>query len=302
MMYGLRKLVCLVTGAAVCAQAAADVPDNEPSSDNPYQAIVERNVFGLRPPPPPPGPEEAPKPPPPPLTLTGITTMLGKKLAFLKSAPQPGKPGQPPPTEQFYTLAEGQQDGDLLVMQIDENVQTVKVNYAGTVSTLDFINNGAKEKAAPVMAAAGQPGQPGGIPAPPMGVAPGASVPAQGNPSRLSLPNRPVRLPAPGAAVTTQGSSGNPSQYGAFGGNVSQTTDTGNYTRTTSRPRMTAEEQAILIEVERERTRNAVAAGQMPPLPPTPLTQAVQPQPAPVQTPVQQPRPRPRPGMPIPLQ
>src|SRR5947208_16694459 len=48
------------------------------ANPNPYQGIVDRNVFGLKPPPPPPAPPEPPKPPVN-ITLTGITTVLGKK-------------------------------------------------------------------------------------------------------------------------------------------------------------------------------------------------------------------------------
>lgn len=39
-----------------------------------------------------------------------------------------------------------------------------------------------------------------------------------------------------------------------------------------SRPQLTAEEQIILMEVERERTKDAVTKGEHPPLPPTELT------------------------------
>jgi hypothetical protein len=166
---------------------------------------------------------------------------------------------------------------------------------------LDFEKNGAKEKPGPVLAAAGQPG-PGrpGIPAPPMGSAPGAN-PAQGTPSRLSLPNRPVRLPAPGASVSGQAAGSSSSQAGAFGGNVVQASAVGiNTPSGRSRVGLSAEEQAILIEAERERTRAAVSAGTMPPLPPTPFTQPVQPEQTPTQTaPMQRPRPIVRPGMPL---
>lgn len=110
-------------------------------SSNPYQGITERNVFGLRPPPAEVAPE-LPKPPALKLTLTGITTILGDKRALLK-APASAGPGQPP-TEQYYMLREGQRDGDLEVLAIDEKAGTVRVNNAGTLATLNFNDNGPK--------------------------------------------------------------------------------------------------------------------------------------------------------------
>ena len=108
--------------------------------DNPYQEIVERNVFGLKAPPPPPS-IEAVKPPPK-LFLTGITTILGNKRALMK-AQAPAKPGQPP-AYQDYILSEGQQEGDIKVLAIDEKAGTVKVDSAGTIATLSFADNGVK--------------------------------------------------------------------------------------------------------------------------------------------------------------
>src|SRR5437660_1094780 len=94
---------------------------------NPYQGIVTRNVFGLREPLLPP---DRPAQPPPKITLTGITTILGYNLAFLK-AQKPGK-------EQALMLTEGQRDGDVQVLEIDEKAGRVTVNNFGTVMTLTF--------------------------------------------------------------------------------------------------------------------------------------------------------------------
>ena len=113
---------------------------------SPYQGIVERNVFGLKAPAPPPDPE-ANKPPPPKIFLTGITTILGNKRALMKLTP-PAKPGEPA-KEQSFTLGEGQRDGELEVLEIDEKAGTVKVNEFGTVMTLSFENNGVKAGPAP---------------------------------------------------------------------------------------------------------------------------------------------------------
>ena len=75
-------------------------------------------MFGLKPPPPPPTPE-ANKPPPPKITLQGITTFVGIKRVLFK-VQMPPKPGDPPKGEQSFILAEGQRDGDIEVLEIDD--------------------------------------------------------------------------------------------------------------------------------------------------------------------------------------
>src|SRR2546430_361414 len=86
------------------------------SSANPYQGIVDRNVFGLKPPPPPAAPPEAPKPPVN-ITLTGITTVLGKKRCFITvtTSPKPGAPAVPT----SMMLTEDQRDGEIEISHID---------------------------------------------------------------------------------------------------------------------------------------------------------------------------------------
>ena len=183
MKHGQKMLICTLAGVALCMSGKAVTGD---AVGNPYQGIVDRNVFGLKPPPPPPDPE-ANKPPPPKVFLTGITTILGNKRALLKMTP-PAKPGQPAKEESF-TLGEGQREGDIEVLEIDEKAGTVKVNNYGTVTTLDFDKDGVKVAGGPAPVAGGAPGRPPGF-AP----APAASpfMPAGGaNP----LP-RPMRLPA----------------------------------------------------------------------------------------------------------
>jgi hypothetical protein len=150
-------------------------------NENPYQGIVDRNVFGLRPPPPPPT-NEPPKPPIPAINLTGITTILGKKMAFMTiqlpaKAAEPGKPNGPT----SFTLTEGERDGDIEVISIDEVAGTVKVNDFGTITNVTF--GKLPPTTAPAMA-----GGPGGIPSPNPIVAPVAgsqrSIPGMGLPAR----------------------------------------------------------------------------------------------------------------------
>jgi hypothetical protein len=144
------------------ACTAAGVPSRD--GGNPYAKIPERNIFGLREVPPAVQPTtNEPAPALPKLYLTGITTILGNKRAFL-TVQYPTKPGQPA-KEEPLTLSEGQRDGAIEVLTVDEVGKKVRVNNSGTEMTLDFENNGAKPSTVAVNAAA--PGAPGaaGMPA-----------------------------------------------------------------------------------------------------------------------------------------
>jgi hypothetical protein len=83
------KLRTGVVGIFMLCAGAKAVLSPAALSDNPYQGIVDRNVFSLRSPPPPPPPPSN-DPPPPKLILTGITTILGgTPRALLKGTPPP---------------------------------------------------------------------------------------------------------------------------------------------------------------------------------------------------------------------
>ena len=142
---------------------------------------------------------EANKPPPPKIYLTGITTFGGVKRALLKfQAPvKPGeehKPG-PPKGEESYILAEGQREGDVEVLEIHDapGNEYVKVNDFGTVTNLNFEDNGVK-----VAAAAAAP-VPGPHPCPPDLPQICRDSPTLAPPYS---PARPMRMPGlPGAAA-----------------------------------------------------------------------------------------------------
>lgn len=278
-------LMCALVGTALVTPLRADEEDSTTATDtmdNPYQAIVDRNVFGLRPPPPPPTNEPV-KPPPSKLTLTGITTLLGRKLAFMETPPSAPKPGESPKGKNYFMMTEGQSEGDLEVLQIDERSGTVKVKYAGTVSTLDFTNNGAKAIASapmPVPMPGGAPGAPGGIPAPP------SLTPGGATPGTVPMPSRTLRLPTPTPTGMQSTASRGGYSYNQANPNLTVNTaggqvalplgasPTSNQAGVQQDPvrNMPAEHQFLMVEAERERTRNQVAAGLLPPLPPTPLT------------------------------
>jgi hypothetical protein len=240
-----RTLLCLSGAVALCASTQANTPD---SSSNPYQSIVDRNVFGLRPPPPPPSNEPV-RPPPPPIALTGITTILGKKLAFL-NVQVPGKPGEQGKGPQSYMLGVGEREGDIEVLDIDEKGGIVKVNDFGVVTNVPF----AKVPSTPTapVATAGIP-SPGGVPN--SGVNPlGQRI--------AGLPARPMRG-SPNALTTgnaaTPGSTASP---GLTGYSTAATTPQAN-----REIPMTAEEQIIMMEAQREhlKSKGDATAGLLPP-------------------------------------
>ncbi len=104
------------TAPAVVATAAVTAaPAANPSLDNPYAAIVARNIFGLVPPPPPPSPEETAEKNLPKITLTGIMSELDQSQALFKVGAKPGVGNK----EQFYTLSEGERQDDIEVVKID---------------------------------------------------------------------------------------------------------------------------------------------------------------------------------------
>jgi len=257
LFYALAGLVLCSSGNA----ATSDAPGN------PYQGIIDRNVFGLKSPPPPPDPE-ANKPPPPKVFLTGITTILGNKRALLKTTP-PAKPGEPA-KEQSFTLGEGQRDGEIEVLEIDEKAGTVKVNDYGTITTLDFEKNGVK-------VAAGvppPPGMPGAMPARPGGIVPGPAAnpfPPAGGANALP---RPMRLPtAAGAAASPAPGGGMP----VYGGGAPGIIPPGGTTTMQAQPQaqasqFTAEQQFLMVEAERARVQQQGLDRMLPPIPPTPLT------------------------------
>lgn len=266
-----QALLILTAGVMLCpSQSHAIIFTAErPGGGNfaaPYAAIPERNVFGLKPPPPPPDPEQN-KPQPPKITPTGITTILGKKMALFK-VQMPAKPPEPA-HEQSFILTEGEREGQIEVVEIDEKLGAIKFNNFGSVVSLTLEKDGAKLPASP--APAPVPGAPphavGYIPPPaPTAISSfspgGSSITTLGGGSGLkSIPNRQLRVPGGGMSGPAFGTPN-------YGG----TTAAQGQTAANQQPAISPEEQAILIEVERERTKVPVSKGLLPPLPPTELT------------------------------
>jgi hypothetical protein len=128
----------LLTMAALCPAITGSGAD---TLGNPYERIVRRNIFGLRSPAPA-QKVEAPATPLPNILLTGITTILGEKRAFLEITPLTRPPQ--PPKPQSCILTEGQREGDVQVLQIDAKSESVRILNTGVEITLTFEKNGRK--------------------------------------------------------------------------------------------------------------------------------------------------------------
>ena len=156
-----------MAGLLFCGEILAIAPDYAPDR---YKSIPEQNAFRLKSPPQiePPGPTNAPLAK---LILTGITTILDTKRALLKALPSVNAPGQQP-KEESMILTEGQREGNIEVLNIDEVAGSVRVNNSGTIMTLTFEKDGAKLQSPPPLPP-GAPGLPSALssnPAPTMTV------------------------------------------------------------------------------------------------------------------------------------
>jgi hypothetical protein len=61
---------------------------------------------------------------------------------LLKTPARPGKPGEPPTSDQFYILKKGERSGDIELVDVDLKTMTVQVSNAGTLEVLTFEKNG----------------------------------------------------------------------------------------------------------------------------------------------------------------
>jgi hypothetical protein len=182
MKRSLKTTVCLLGCFVLTARVRAVV--NETTQTNTYCIIAERNVFGLKPPTPPPAPAPVAPPPPANVRLTGITSILGDKRALflVQESPTRGKSQK----EESYILTEGQRQGVLEVLEINEQSGKVKIKNDGNVSVVTF--DTIKLPSAPV----GAPASPvEGVPVPPV---PNAAA-AQPVANQTALPGGILRRP-----------------------------------------------------------------------------------------------------------
>lgn len=258
----LLSLVALCAGGT---QVQAKISD---AAAERFEAIPRRNVFSLVPAEQPPAPATQPAALPK-ILLTGITTILGNKRALLKKAP-PSAAG-PGGKEESLFLTEGQREGEIEVLQIDEKAETVKVNNSGTVMTLTFQKE--EPKSAPAAPGAGAP----------PGVSAGFSVPANapagfgatnGSPHISPTNALPSRIPrvGPGMAVPGSPNAAFPSALSPTGrGPVPPASLPPLPGQMQLQPQgTTPEEEAIIQEFQREAA--ARSAGALPQTAPSPGT------------------------------
>ncbi|HEV2391770.1 MAG TPA: hypothetical protein VG146_05330 [Verrucomicrobiae bacterium] len=191
--------ICIGLALGLILVGNAGAVARNPSPDR-YASIPERNAFGLKSPPQinvTSAPPQLPK-----LILTGITTILGNKRALMLEAPPANKPADRP-KEESLILTEGQRQGDVEVLQIDEKAGSVMVNHSGQIMTLTFEKDGLKLPNTP-MPMPMRPGAPGMVPTPTY-LPPGTQSPNRGV---LGLPQYrvPGRVPpGPAGGLTPTG-------------------------------------------------------------------------------------------------
>jgi hypothetical protein len=265
MKCGGKMMVGLAVGLAWTMSCSAVTGDSTASGDGPYRAIVDRNVFDLKPIPPPAAPQ-APSTPPPNVKLIGLMMISGHPQGVFQILDSgPGK------TPANFVLAEEQRQETLEVKSIDYAAKKATVQIGDDVSELKL----EEPKAiASVAAGAGlgrgpRPMMPGGRGAmrggfvPQGGFTPGGSpgfAPASGgyNPATPSASYNPGIGPGVGSDA---------------GGGTLPTRPV--RTDTPDEQPLTAEQQILQIEAQREQYLNeGNPIAQI--LPPTPLTQALQ--------------------------
>jgi hypothetical protein len=227
-----RASVAIVVAIVVVGSSPGAFAD---LGKNPYESIVARNPFGLRPIPPPKAIEVEPTPVAPlsEIKLLGITTLLtSSKALFQYEDWQTKKVEFPSP------LSEGDTYKTFSVLAIDVENQRVRIRNGGTQTTLDFVNNGVK---AIVVATA---------PAPTPRLLPPHHVPPSDQPNPVpndpSAPNArsgvivlgplPVESPSPNSSRPRQ--------------------------QTALPPAMSREEAEALIEIARQKSQMQEKAGQ----------------------------------------
>lgn len=212
MRFWLTQLIV----AAVSWMLASSAEPSDGQDKLPRGSVItNRNVFGLREPAPPPAP---PAPPAPKTTvkLTGILNILSSKRAVLVISEQ----GKQPVSK---VLKEGDSEGSVEVLSIDEKEGIVKIKNDNQEVSLNFKDDGVKPPTAAPMPATPVPGVPGqppvpGAPGSPVAQTPGVVYPGA-QPGQPLSPGQPLGtvggVPNPAALVRPTRTPGTESTGGA---------------------------------------------------------------------------------------
>jgi hypothetical protein len=255
---GLGFLIAIVGVSLVASNARAI------NAENPYGPIVSRNVFGLKPPtvtaPPPVAPVAAAVT----FKLLGISTILDRKQVLLKvmTAARPPELAK----AQAYLWGEGQGEDDIEVVAIDAVLGTVTIKNRGETVSLTMKEDAEKPAVGAALPGPGAPSPlspqlPGQLPPPPAGA--GVVAPTGGAGPR-TIPTRSLRT------STTDGAGlGAVAAPGGWGSANRATLPSAAQTPSPNdASTLPYDAQMALIEIQRERTKEAVQAGKLPPLPP----------------------------------
>lgn len=141
MKHGGKTFICLLSSFALTmgskaissapggikhGENAVSIADTRNTGETPYSTIVVRNIFSLNDP-----GTNVVNAPSSNVTLTGITTILGMKQALFMVQKSAGLP-------ESYFLTEGQRQGELEVLKIDQKEAKVTIKNGGVVSTITF--------------------------------------------------------------------------------------------------------------------------------------------------------------------
>jgi uncharacterized membrane protein YgcG len=259
-MAALAIGILIVTGAARAAGPGAE--------SNPYRVIFQRSAFGLVSPPP--AAEISANDFPPDIILNGIMVIFERKYALFKLPADKGK---------SYLLGEGQSDGEIELLSVDDRAGVIKINNHGVIQTIALVKPpallSAPAAAAPGIApavAAGNNPQPvwtGDIPQPAM----------ENNLAPVTAPFTPAGYAVVGAGNSgNSGSSQGGSQGGSSGGNTPSDGASGSQTSggSSSTTKAAPEPWWVVasrnVEAARTATAGLVGSGQAEPFPLTPYT------------------------------
>jgi hypothetical protein len=144
----MKRCVKIVVGIAGGIALGASLRAGDVAlNDNPYNAIVTRNIFGLNPPQ---AVDTTPPPVEPPIKITpnGIMTIMGQSQVLYKTSVT-GKP------DQSYMLSEGQAEDEIEVVKIDEKDGLITFNNHGIQEQLALSTSSSAAASAPGQAVPG---------------------------------------------------------------------------------------------------------------------------------------------------
>jgi hypothetical protein len=266
-----RNLAALALGVLIftgAARASGAEPTTRSAAgpgaeSNPYCVIFQRSLFGLVPPPP--AAEISATDSPPDIVLNGIMTVFDRKYALFKLPADKGK---------SYLLGEGQSDGEIKLLSVDDRAGVIKINNHGIVQTIALAKPPAPSRAPVVAAPLRAVGS-----APEAGIVPMAA--AGGNPRQIpvagvslpttenSPPTAATSIVPAGYATMGSGNSGN-FQGGSSGG--SPPSAGGSNSTPTAVPEPWWAVASRNMEAARIATADLVNSGQAEPFPLTPFT------------------------------